>query len=397
MMRHLGCFLVCWLAGMPLVGAQKSVVFPAGVKLVGPYSPGIIVGNYLYISGRGAREPNGRMPAGAEQQIRQALENVKSIVEDAGLTMEHVVYSQVYLDDLANYELLDRLWSQYFSKSPPARAVVGVAHLVTDTPVEINAVAVRDITQRKIFSNGAVSTGDRLFIPGVFGLDPQTRSPPDNPSVQVQLGLDEMQRVLKAAGLDFRHVVFVNPYMTDAIPMDIMDRLYARQFEAGKAAARAPVRIVQLPFGAHIELTGIAVRDLSDRRVVRPKNIAPSRTESPCVFAWDTLYCSAQNGCSSRPSNSTHAETLEYQVRQTMRNLLEGLEEAGMNFSDVVSSNVYLDNVADFAKMNDVYKQYFGTSPPTRTTIEPHIPAGRKAEAGGLCPKLVEISVVAVK
>ena len=337
------------------------------------------------------------MPPTFEEQAGQTLENVKAIVENAGLTMEHVVYSQVYLENMADYAVLNSVWKKYFSTAPPARAVLGVARLPTDTPVEINAVAVRDLSQKKVLSNGAVMTRDRFFIPGVFGRDPHTGRIPDDPGAAVQSALDEMRRALEAGGLDLRHVVFVNPYLTDEMPMEVMNRVYAKHFEFGNTPARATIRVSGLPSGAHIEFTGVAVRDLLRRRAVRPKNMAPSATASPCVFAGDTLYCSAKAGFIPGANGGIYAETVDHQVRQTMRNLLDGLEEAGMDFSQVVASNVYLDNIDDFAGMNRIYGLYFKGAPPTRTTVQPHAPAERRPDAAGRWPKLEEVSLVAVK
>src|SRR5260370_17900331 len=87
-------FLTCALLA---AGSEKRVVFPEGAKPIGPYSPGIFAGEFLYVSGQGARGPNGQIPATFEEQARQSFENVKSIVEAAGLTMEHVVYPPLYL------------------------------------------------------------------------------------------------------------------------------------------------------------------------------------------------------------------------------------------------------------------------------------------------------------
>ena len=123
----------------------------------------------------------------------------------------------------------------------------------------------------------------------------------------------------------------------------------------------------------------------------------PSPTASPCVFAGDTLYCSAKAGFIPGPNGGIHAEDVENQVRQTMRNLLDGLEEAGLDFSHVVASNVYLDNLDDFTKMNGVYGKFFARMPPTRTTVSPLPPVSRTRNAQGLWPKLEEISIVAVK
>jgi enamine deaminase RidA (YjgF/YER057c/UK114 family) len=80
-----------------------------------------------------------------------------------------------------------------------------------------------------------------------------------------------------------------------------------------------------------------------------------------------------------------------------MRNLLDGLEEAGMTFANVVASNVYLDNIDDFAQMNGVYAEYFGATPPARTTVQQIAPGKREAGAKGRWPTLEQISIIAVK
>ena len=81
----------------------------------------------------------------------------------------------------------------------------------------------------------------------------------------------------------------------------------------------------------------------------------------------------------------------------SMRNLLDGLEEAGIDFSHVVASNVYVDNLDEFAKMNAIYGKYFpANAPPTRTTVSPLPPVERMRSASGHFPKLEEVSVVAV-
>jgi 2-iminobutanoate/2-iminopropanoate deaminase len=80
-----------------------------------------------------------------------------------------------------------------------------------------------------------------------------------------------------------------------------------------------------------------------------------------------------------------------------MRNLLDGLEEAGLTFSNVVASNVYLDNIDDFPRMNRIYAQYYPEIFPTRTTVAPLAPIDRKPVNEDTFPGLEQISVVAVK
>jgi enamine deaminase RidA (YjgF/YER057c/UK114 family) len=277
----------------------------------------------------------------------------------------------------------------------------------TDTPVEITVVALRELARKRaIHPSGfpadapaapGIATGDRLYISGFSGRDPRSGQTPEDPAPQVTRALDSMGEVLKAAGLDFRHMVFVNPYLTDKIPMGMMNRAYAAKFEFGNTPVRATIQVAALPDGAAIEFTGVAVLDLSKRRAVRPKNMSPSATASPCVLANDTYYCSAKSGFIPGPNGGVYASTVETQVRQTMRNLLDGLEEAGMSLSDVVATNVWLDNIEDFSEMNKVYGSYFKGTPPTRTTIQQIAAGERKADANGRWPTLEQISLIAVK
>src|SRR5579863_2333153 len=397
-----GLLLLSRLAAQGPAQGQVRTVAPAQTSAPANrfYSPGVDAGDYIYISGQGPRRPDGSLPATFAAQTRQALDNVKVIVESAGLTIEHVVYTQVYLEDISNYREVNSVFAEYFPKTPPARAVLGVAK-IPEAPIQINAVAVRDLTGRRaVFppnyppdhlpdhlpnhppshppnyitiyksddsASPGILTHDRLFVSGMPGSDPVTGKVPDDPAAQVDLALDRLQAVVKAAGLELSNMVFVNPYLTPEIPMRVMNEHYARRFEFGNTPARATIDVVSLPGGAHIEYTGVAVRDLMQRRAVRPKNMPPSPTASPCVFAGDTLYCSAKDGFIPGPHGGVYAQTTPHQLRQTMRNQLDNLEEADMNFDQIVSTNVYLDDLSDMPLFDEVYAQYFGRLLPART------------------------------
>jgi len=396
------------LLSLALAGAERKPVVPGGGPTpVGPYSPGIMAGEFLYVSGQGMRDANNNMPTGNEERVRQCLRNVENIVKAAGLTMEHVVYTQVYLHSSMPYEALNKVWEEVFPKNPPARATLGVYRMPTETTVEISAVAVRDLSQKKIIRpdwypknvniSPAVEANGRIYLSGFLGRDVQTGSIPADPKEQVELALQRIRQILEAAGLDYRHLVMVNPYHTKNIPRRVLDTAYAKRFAFGNTPARATIEVNHLPMGANIELTGVAVRDLSKRMAVKPRNMPPSATASPCVMADDTLYCSAKAGFIPGANGGIYFENVEDQVRMTMRNLLDGLEEAGMSFANVVKSNVYLDTIDDFPKMNGVYAKYFGSGPPTRTTVEPLAPVERKRNESGHFSKLEEISIIAVR
>jgi putative heme-binding domain-containing protein len=362
-------------------------------------------GDYVYIPGQGPRRLDGTVPSKPDAQFRQALDNVKAVLESAGLALTNVVYVQVYLTDIGSYSEMNRVFAEYFPKTPPARAVLGV-YALPDPPVQIGAVAVRNLDGRKAIrpldsgdesASPGILTHDRLFISSMAGTDPVSGKAPEDPAAQVDLALDRMQAVVKAAGLELSHVVFVNPYLTSGIPSRVMNERYARRFEFGNTPARATIQVSSLPGGAHIEYTGVAVRDLQQRKAVRPKNMPPSPTASPCVFAGDTLYCSAKSGFIPGPHGGVYAATTPHQLRQTMRNLLDNLEEAGMDLGQVVATNVYLDDLADAPTFGDVYRQYFGPMMPAMTTVQQMAPTERKPDPEGHYPDLEQVSLIAVR
>jgi enamine deaminase RidA (YjgF/YER057c/UK114 family) len=407
-MRSVCLLLACQLYFAAVVQAQLRMALPqqapAATEALG--SPAIDAGGYVYVSGQGPRRQDGSTPANFADQVRQSLENVKSAVEAAGLTMEHVVYVQVYLDDMSHYEALNDAFAAYFPKMPPTRGILGVARL-PEPPVQITAVAVRNlqgkqpVTPTNFKPNKAYSAGmlthDRLFISTMLGTDPSTGKVPDNPAAQVDFALDRLRMVAEASGLTLSNMVFVNPYLTSEVPMRIMNEHYARRFEFGNTPARATIEVSSLPEGAHIAYTGVAVRDLSQRRAIRPKNMPPSPTASPCVFAGETLYCSAKSGFIPGPNGGVFAATTSDQVRQTMRNLLDNLEEADMKFDQVVSTTIYLDDLSEFPAFAKVYRKYFSGVFPAQTTVQQLPPAERKPDEEGHYPDLEQVSLIAVR
>jgi 2-iminobutanoate/2-iminopropanoate deaminase len=398
-------FLVVFLL-WSAVGAQAQAGAPVPAeespKAHHIPSPAVDAGDYIYISGQGPRGTDGALPATFPAQARQALNNLKSVVETAGLTMDHVVYVTVYLTDINQYGEMNRACSEFFGKIPPASAVLGVAAL-PDPPIEINAVAVRNLAERRAISpsgykpdepfSPGILTHDRLFVSAM----PAGGKASDDPATQVDFALDRMKSVVEAAGLKLENMVFVNPYLTARIPMRVMNEHYAHRFEFGNTPARATIEVSSLPNGAQIEYTGVAVRDLKERRAIRPKNMPPSPTASPCVFAGDTLYCSAKSGFIPGPNSGVYSSTTALQLRQTMRNQMDNLEEADMDFSQVVSTTVYLDNLVDMPAFEEVYAKYFKGILPAQTTIQQIAPADRSPDKEERYPDLEQVSLIAVR
>lgn len=382
-------------AALAAAGAPKEAVVPAGFPAASAIqSPGVLAGGYLYVSGQ-----SGGSGGDFTAQARQALDKVRTVVEAAGLSLGHVVYTQAYLTDIASAPALDAVYASYFPGRPPARAVLGVAGLPGGSVV-INAVAVVEASgvaavnvggeSRTGYSAGVV-TAEGLFLSSI-------PAQPGPPETRVARALDAFESVAKAAGLGLEHVVFVNPYLTEAISYRELNEAYAKRFEFGNTPARATIFVSSLPAG-EITFTGVAARRLEDRQAVRPKNMAPSPTASPCVFAGDAYFCSAKSGFIPGPSSGIYAGDVQGQLRQTMRNLLDGLEEAGLSFGDVVSTTIYLDDLADAEKLDAVYGEYFEAPGPARTVVQQLAPklASRQPDARGRYGTLEQISLIAVR
>ena len=111
---------------------------------VGPYSPGVIVGNLVFVSGQAGREPGtGRLAPDVESQTEQVLKNIATILEAAGSSLQHVVRCGVFLVDMTEFPKMNEVYARAFGAHRPARTTVEVSGLPGDgLRVEIDAVAV---------------------------------------------------------------------------------------------------------------------------------------------------------------------------------------------------------------------------------------------------------------
>jgi 2-iminobutanoate/2-iminopropanoate deaminase len=111
---------------------------------VGPYSPGIVAGNLVFVSGQAGRDPStGRVAPDVEAQTEQVLRNIATILEAAGSSLQHVVRCGVFLVDMKEFPRMNEVYARAFGAHRPARTTVEVSGLPGDgLRVEIDAVAV---------------------------------------------------------------------------------------------------------------------------------------------------------------------------------------------------------------------------------------------------------------
>lgn len=122
---------------------KQCIVSPNGPPAAGPYSAAVRAGNLLFISGQGslARDGSGYVAGTIEEESRNALENLKVILQDAGLGLENVVKTTVFLRDMADFSRFNTLYKEYFTRDCPARTCIAAAGLPLGMQVEIEAIA----------------------------------------------------------------------------------------------------------------------------------------------------------------------------------------------------------------------------------------------------------------
>jgi len=112
-------------------------------QAIGPYSQGVIAGNFLFISGQIAIDPdkNEMISGTIEEQTEQVLKNIGAILNEAGLTYDNVVKTTVYLTDLSDFGKMNEVYARFFKNNPPARAAIQVSKLPKGAKIEIEAIA----------------------------------------------------------------------------------------------------------------------------------------------------------------------------------------------------------------------------------------------------------------
>jgi len=297
------------------ISAQHKPITPAGAaKPVGPYSPALDTGQYVYVSGQGANDRAGTIPAGIEAQTRQCLANVRMNLEAAALEFRHIIGAQLYLVDMNNLPTVERLWTELLGASQPPRITLGATQLPTGTPIEITVIARR-------------AAGDRVYLNPIYA---QTR----------QQAEKQLTAALKKAGLARKHLEMANWYTTGAPAPGVID-------------------VSALPDKAQWAVAAIASKGKETR----------------------TAFCEVVSPAA--------AGTVEQQTTDAFAALKACLDKQGATLASVAATNVYLADMADFARMNAIYASMFTGAFPTRTTIQSVPPA--KAQSA------VRLSAIAEK
>ena len=130
------------LAGTAPVFAQdRQVISMPGPGLGLPFSPAVRVGNLLFLSGQIGVAGQQLVPGGIRAEVRQALENIRAVLEQAGSSLSRVVKCTVFLADIADFAAMNEVYRGFFPTEPPARSTLAASGLVLGARVEIECIA----------------------------------------------------------------------------------------------------------------------------------------------------------------------------------------------------------------------------------------------------------------
>ncbi|MCB1019825.1 MAG: RidA family protein [Acidobacteria bacterium] len=360
---------------------ERKFLYPATFKEGRPFTPGVMAGQTLYLSGVVGADPmTGERPASIADQTKRAMENVGLILKEAGLTYSDLVSCHVQLTDMENYKAMNEVYGSFYEEGKyPARTTLEMAGLVGGNEIEITCTAYAgEKTVIKAAEgaappamgpySSAIKAGNTMYLSGQGGRDPVTNEVAPTSEAQTARTLQTIGAILEAGGLGFKNVAFSNVYYHTASDLAGINKAYAEKFADGTAPSRGAFHLSGLPGTINVEITFIAAADDYITRLY-PPDTQPGALESPASLTGGTLYLSAATAA---------GDTVEAQMRALMAEQEARLKRANMTFANVVDAKVYLGDVADFKAMNDVFVQYFAENPPSRTTVGVNFTGGEK-------------------
>ena len=129
---------------------REIVATEAAPQAIGPYSQAVSIGDFVFTSGQIPIDPQTGVfvEGGIAEQTEQVLRNLAEVLRAAGMSLEAVVKTTVFLADMNDFAAMNEVYARYFSNEPPARSTVQAARLPRDARVEIDVIAVRKKTMK---------------------------------------------------------------------------------------------------------------------------------------------------------------------------------------------------------------------------------------------------------
>lgn len=132
-----------WFAGASAQSGRKYIQPRDAKSTAAPFSGGVLIGDTFYLSGTLGLEGNQQVPASAETEATNVLNNIQKTLAEAGMTMDDLVSVQVFCSDVSNYDAFNKVYRGFFKQEFPARAFLGSGKLLFGARFEVQGIAVK--------------------------------------------------------------------------------------------------------------------------------------------------------------------------------------------------------------------------------------------------------------
>jgi len=351
------------------------------------YRPAVTAAGYIYVST--IRPKDLGESSTIASQTADVLMQLKTVLEANGSSMGQLCAVNVSVKSASDFAAMNAAYGAVFTSAPPARTTI-VGWMPGNAKIEITAVAVPNGARRETMQPAKwaknprpysyiVKTDDLVFFSGLIsrrGVDDSTVM--GDVKKQMNTIFDNAATLLETAGLTFDDVVAARVYLTSPYDFEAMNDVYGDTF-ANDAPARATAVVELMSNDMSVELTLIASQ--------QPKKIIGGAAEglpvSAAVQAGPRVWLSGVIGDTDK-----HPKDSAAQLRDVFGRMQNTLNLAGLKYSDVVDTTVYLRDWSDWPKIDTVYREIF-----------PHDPPARNSTAARLVvePGMVEVLLTAIK
>ena len=367
-----GLTAACLVSSLVVMQMPVKEIVSSQPVPVGPYSPAVKAGGFIYVSGTLAQDGSGVMVGQGDvgAQTRRVVERMRGLLEAAGSSLDQVLTVTVYLRRASDFQAMNDAYRTFWPTDPPTRTTVITDLVLPDALVEMSMVAAPKGAERVVIHPAgwikspnpysyAIRSGDTLFMSGIV-----SRNGHDNSVVagdvpaQTKAVLDNAREILAAAGMTLAHVVSARVYMPDGAGFQQMNETYRGYFpEAPPARATVIAGLAGPQYRVEIAM----IASSSKKEVINAGARSPNL--SAAVRVGKRIYLSGMLG-----NSETNKGDAAAQSRDTLAKIRALLAAAGATPADVVDSLVYLTDLKDFDAMNGAYRPFFEKDFPARTT-----------------------------
>jgi len=341
-------------------------------------------------------------------QATQCLSNIKAIVESVDHSMDDVVKVNVYLQNIADIDAVNAVYATFFQNHLPTRTAVAVAALPLDgalvqidavisngegtapqTPCELIKLAKNTEDAPKCsLSTHTVAFSHYNNISAQLPIDAQTgKMVAGGIKAQAKQCLMNIKAILASIDVPFDDIVKINLFLKNPADIDAVNEVYSTFFPDSAIArtlaylpARTTVFVSELPMGALVQIDavvshgdGTPPQAVEDRHgiVIRANN-TPNAPK--CALSTQTVAFSHYNHISGQlpldaKTGNLIAGSAKEQAGQCLSNIKAIVESIGHEMDDVVKVNIQLKNIADITAVNEIYRTFFNSTLPARTTL----------------------------